>query len=77
MFQQANCLVGGQYLASSGQIVFTVARPQELNSKPFDIMTGQIQSGSQPHLSFASCIYLECASSSQNVHWLSNVGHAK
>lgn len=36
MSRQEICHVGGQYLASSGQTVFTVA--QELDLKPFDIV---------------------------------------
>ena len=34
--QQALCHVGGQYLVSSGQTIYSVA--QELGSKPFDII---------------------------------------
>ncbi len=36
LFGQATCDVGGQYLASSGQTVFSVA--QELDLKPYDIV---------------------------------------
>ena len=35
-FGQATCDIGGQYLASSGQTVFSVA--QELDLKPYDIV---------------------------------------
>ena len=34
-FEQADCYAGGQYLASSGQTVYSAA--QELNLKPYDI----------------------------------------
>ncbi len=36
VFQQALCHVGGQYLASSGQTIYSVA--QELGLKPYDIV---------------------------------------
>jgi len=36
LFGQATCDIGGQYLASSGQTIFSVAH--ELDLKPFDIV---------------------------------------